>query len=360
MYRSVTTEQELLIEAAQGALGRVDTLAGARAALDGLPAPALWELASEAGWTGLLSDEALEGAGLGAHEAALLLEVCGRRLADAHLLGHLPAAALIEAAAADDELRTAVATGARRAALLATDCSGPGEELTASDDDGEVIVSGAQRAVLDAPGADVLVLVGRDARGALVAGHCDAPAPGLTMYAVEPYDATRSLADVTLDRVALRPLNASAGQISAAAALQQLLLAAESVGAADACLQMARDYALERAAFGRQIGSFQAIKHKLVEMLRQIENARSLLIGAGRAFEGERGQFELLANAARVTAGDALDYCSAENIFIHGGIGATWEHDAHLYYRRAELSRRLAGGPDGPAERVSLVLEAAR
>src|SRR5581483_6149601 len=113
-----------------------------------------------------------------------------------------------------------------------------------------------------------------------------------------------------------------------AVALQRALLAADSVGAATACLQMANEYAIDRHAFGRPIGSYQAIKHKLVEMLRRIENARSLLVEAGRAWSLQRDEFALYANAARVVAADALDYCAPENIFIHGGVGATWEHDA--------------------------------
>jgi alkylation response protein AidB-like acyl-CoA dehydrogenase len=135
--------------------------------------------------------------------------------------------------------------------------------------------------------------------------------------------------------------------------LQRALLAADSVGAADGCLKMATEYAIDRHAFGRAIGSYQAIKHKLVEMMRRIENARSLLVEAGRAWEGDRTEFTLLANAARVVAADALDYCAPENIFIHGGVGATWEHDAQLYYRRAELSRRLAGGAEAAADTVA-------
>jgi alkylation response protein AidB-like acyl-CoA dehydrogenase len=135
--------------------------------------------------------------------------------------------------------------------------------------------------------------------------------------------------------------------------LQRALLAAECVGAADACLTMARDHAVDRFAFGRPIGSYQAIKHKLVEMLRRIEGGRSLLVNAGRAWDNDRAAFALAASSARVVAGDALDYAAPENIFIHGGVGATWEHDCSVYYRRAELSRRLAGGAEAAAETVA-------
>jgi alkylation response protein AidB-like acyl-CoA dehydrogenase len=91
-------------------------------------------------------------------------------------------------------------------------------------------------------------------------------------------------------------------------------------------------------------------------MMRRTENARSLLVAAGRGWSGERREFALEANAARVVAADALDFCAPENIFVHGGVGATWEHDAQLYYRRAELSRRLAGGAEAAAEAVAAEL----
>jgi alkylation response protein AidB-like acyl-CoA dehydrogenase len=165
------------------------------------------------------------------------------------------------------------------------------------------------------------------------------------------YDATRALADVVLDGVRLEPLDLAPAQIATGRDLQRALLAAESVGAADACLTMARDYAVDRQAFGRAIGSYQAIKHKLVEMLRRVEGGRSLLVAAGS--EWGTDAFTVSANAARVVAADALDYSAPENIFIHGGVGATWEHDASLYYRRAELSRRLGGGADAAALTVA-------
>lgn len=312
MYVELSDEQQFLVEAAKGTLSRVDTLASARAALDGEPYVDLWEVAVDAGWPGLLSAEEHDGAGLGAYEAMLVLEACGARLADARLLGHLTAAAMLERYDGDPELRRQLAIGGRRAAFV----DAPG-------------------LVLDGAGADVLVVATQDGVE-LVDGPVE-PEPA--------YDATRALGRVGV--------HASPGSTHGRD-LQRALLAAESIGAADACLAMARDYALERHAFGRAIGSYQAIKHKLVEMLRRIEAARSLTIAAGRAWAThDDDQFGLLANAARVAAAEALDYAAPENIFIHGGIGATWEHDAQLYYRRAELSRRLCGGTEAAADDVA-------
>jgi alkylation response protein AidB-like acyl-CoA dehydrogenase len=196
----------------------------------------------------------------------------------------------------------------------------------------------------------VLVVIASDAAGQPVAAVLeDAVDVGRT----PSYDATRALGVVRLDGALGRRLPLSSQQTADGRNLQRALLAAESVGAANACLGMAREYALGRMAFGRAIGSYQAIKHKLVEMLRRVESARSLLRYAGDAWEQRRSELSLAANAARVSSSDALDYAAPENIFIHGGIGATWEHDAHLYYRRAEVSRRLAGGAEAAADAVA-------
>lgn len=332
IHLNLTDEQASLVEAARGRLGQVDTLASARAALDGDPYVDLWRVAAEAGWPGLLLPEAVDGAGLGAYEAMLVLECCGERLADARLLGHLPATAVLAAAGADPELLRALATGDRRATFI---------DATAAH---------VGRATLDAIGADVIVLATAEEAGVVAADE-----PGIDVDPVPTYDATRLVGNVGIGGVAgFQGLELSPERVRDGRDLQRALLAAESVGAAAACLQMARDYAVDRHAFGRAIGSYQAIKHKLVEMLRLIEGARSLLVGAGRAWTSP--EFALLANAARVAGAAALDYAAPENIFIHGGIGATWEHDAQLYYRRAELSRRLCGGVDVAADDVALRL----
>ena len=271
MYLALTDEQVFLREAAADALSRRSTVADARAALEGESVESLWPVAVEAGWTGLLSGEDADGAALGAYEALLVLEACGRVLADARLLGHLPAVALLEAAGRDLDLRASLAAGERRAALVDGD-------LSVSADGA---FSGEVSFVLDAPGADVLVLAAGDAAGVI-----DANAPGVAVTPVAAYDATRSLATVRLSGARASLLELSDARLGRD--LQRALLAAESVGAADGCLAMARDYAVDRVAFGRPIGSYQAIKHKLVETLRRIEGARSLLVAAGRAWDAAR------------------------------------------------------------------------
>jgi alkylation response protein AidB-like acyl-CoA dehydrogenase len=371
MNLALTDEQELLRDAARGTLARAGTVAAARAALeDPAAAPDLWPLAVEAGWPGLLISDERGGAGLGAFDAMLVAQECGRVLAGVPLLGLLPATALLDAggherleAIAAGELRVAwlparppddVATGwtVERDRRLGRE---PAPAATMSGDD--VAFTGTVAWVPDAPGAALLVVVGVDGAGEPVAGAVDAAAAG-----VEPvvrYDATRAIGHVVLDGARGTRLDVSAEQIARAWYLAQALLAAESVGAVEATLEMAVAYAKERFTFGRPIGSYQAIKHGLTEVLRLLENSRSLLYYAGYAFDDRPAEFPIAASAARSAAGRALEYAARQNITTHGGIGATWEHDAPLYFRRAQLSRRLLGGTSDATERVAAELLAA-
>ena len=135
--------------------------------------------------------------------------------------------------------------------------------------------------------------------------------------------------------------------------LAQALIAAESLGAVQTCLDVSVAYAKERFTFGRAIGSYQSIKHELTEVLRRLENARGLQYYAGWARESKPDEFPLAASAARSAAGEALDFAARSMINVHGGIGATWEHDAPLFFRRAQLSRRLLGGTRDATDRVA-------
>jgi alkylation response protein AidB-like acyl-CoA dehydrogenase len=355
----LSDEQVFLRDAARQALSRTNTIEAARETLDGGSLPDLWPVAVEAGWAGLLVSEERGGAGLGAFDAILVMQEVGRRLAGAGLLGHLPASAVLDAAG--DDAVAGVASGETRAAFVAAQPPGDlddgwtveGESTMARSaapsisDDGTV--EGRVPWVVDAPGAGVFVVIGDGGAAALV----DADADGVSVEQAFRYDATRSLGHVTFSGASGRRLDVSPDEVARAWFLAQALLAAESVGAADACLEMAVPYAKERFTFGRAIGSYQAVKHSLVEVLRRKENATSLLYYAGWAHESGPDEFPIAASAARSAAGEALDYASRANISVHGGIGATWEHDAPLFFRRAQLSRRLLGGTAGSTDRVA-------
>ncbi len=149
------------------------------------------------------------------------------------------------------------------------------------------------------------------------------------------------------------PLDVDAETVANAWHLQSALLAAESLGAVETALEVSVAYAKERFTFGRAIGSYQAMKHQLVEILRLLDNGRSLMMYAGWAGSDKPEEFALAASAFRLKAGKALEDSSRIQISVHGGIGATFEHDAPLYFRKAQLSRRLLGGTAGAADRVA-------
>jgi alkylation response protein AidB-like acyl-CoA dehydrogenase len=368
MNLALTDEQQFLREAARGALARFKTIEAAREALeeggrDRLPD--LWPTVVEAGWPGLLIDEEHGGAGLGVFDAMLVLEECGRTLAGTPLLGLLPATAILQAAG-DEALRAVAAGEVRPVYVPARPPGDAGDGWTADarqglarvaaptiGDDGTV--TGAVAWVPDAPGAELFVVVGTDASGAPAAAVVE----GAAVEAVTRYDATRSLGHVMFDGAPGRRLAVDADALASAWYVAQALIAAESLGTIQTTLDMSVQYAKERFTFGRAIGSYQAIKHELTEVLRQMDNARSLQYYAGWAGEDRPSEFPLAASAFRSAAGHALDFAARSNINVHGGIGATWEHDAPLFFRRAQLSRRLLGGAHDATDRVAGELIAA-
>jgi alkylation response protein AidB-like acyl-CoA dehydrogenase len=370
MNLALSDEQVFLREAARGALSRFKTLEAARAALDGDKGalPDLWPAACEAGWPGLLIDEAHGGAGLDAFDAMLVLGECGRVLAPVALLGHLPATAILNTSPSAAGLLEPLATGARRSAYLPAmppndlvdgwcvdpkhGSTRPSAPQAKDDGKGGVLVSGTLAFVPDAPGAELLVGVALlDGKPTGVA--IESSSNGVSVEEVHRYDATRSLGHVTLSGAQATLLDAPEEALAGAWHLTQALIAAESLGSVETALEMSVAYAKERHTFGRAIGSYQAVKHSLTEVLRQLENGRSLLYYAGWSRQGAPAEFPLAASAARSVAGRALDHGARTMISVHGGIGATWEHDAPLYFRRAQLSRRLVGGTGAATDRVA-------
>jgi alkylation response protein AidB-like acyl-CoA dehydrogenase len=367
MNLALSDEQEFLREAARGALSRHKTVEAAREALensDGLPD--LWPTAVEAGWPGLLIGEEQGGAGLGVFEAMLVAEECGRVLAAVPLLGLVPATAILDRAG--DESLQAIAAGELRPVYVP---ARPPSELEegwtveprsgvaraeaprASVEGEEIVLDGSVFFVPDAVGAELLVVVGETEDGEPVAAAVAADADGVSVESVVRYDATHPLGHVSLTSARGRRLSVDADGLADAWYVAQSLIAAESLGGVQTCLDTSVEYAKERFTFGRAIGSYQAIKHELSEVLRRQENSRGLQYYAGWARDSKPEEFPLAASAARSAAGRALDFAARSMINVHGGIGATWEHDAPLFFRRAELSRRLLGGTDDATDRVA-------
>ncbi|MFZ0387004.1 MAG: acyl-CoA dehydrogenase family protein [Solirubrobacteraceae bacterium] len=367
MNLALSDEQELLREAARGTLGRVKTVEAARDALeDESKRPDLWPTTVEAGWPGLLISELHGGAELGAFDAMLVAEECGRVLAPVPLLGLLPATSILDAAGHDS--LPAVAAGELRPAYVPArppsdleprwtvePRSGAGRAAAprAAIDGDAVVLDGAVSFVPDLPGAGLLVVVAVTEAGDPVAVALGPDAAGVEIESLWRYDATRPLGHVTFSGAQGTRLDVGDQTVADAWYLAHALIAAESIGAVQTCLDVSVEYAKERHTFGRAIGSYQSIKHELTEILRRLENARGLEYYAGWARESAPAEFPLAASAARSAAGEALDFGARARFNVHGGIGATWEHDAPLFFRRAELSRRLLGGTHDATDRVA-------
>jgi alkylation response protein AidB-like acyl-CoA dehydrogenase len=363
MNFELSDEQVFLQEAARGALSRHKTVENAREALEGSERLDLSRTVIEAGWPGLLISEEHGGAGLSALESMLVMAECGRVLAPVNLLGLLPATALLDADGSQADLLARLAEGEVRATFVAARPPDSLEEgWTVEPRRGsrrapaprfaEGKLSGDVAWVPDAPGAEVLVVAATGEEGPVAVLVED----GAAVEEVIRYDATRSLGHVSLDGAPGTALDVTEHQLAAAWYLAQGLVAAEALGAVEECLGRSVAYAKERFTFGRAIGSYQAVKHALVEVLRRLENTRSLIYYAGWSFRDAPEEFPLAASAARTAAGSAFDYAARELISVHGGIGATWEHDAPLYFRRSQLSRRLLGGTGDASDRVADVL----
>jgi len=226
-------------------------------------------------------------------------------------------------------------------------------EATATPQGDGWTISGTKSYVVDGHVADHLLIVARtgEQTSELSVFIVDADATGLQATKVESMDQTRSLAQVVLEAVEVEgaALVGPAGEawpaIETVLDIAAVALAAEQVGGAQTCLDMAVEYAKVRIQFGRPIGSFQAIKHKCADMLVQVESAKSAAYYAGWATAERNEEFAIVAPLAKSYCSEAYFMCAAENIQIHGGIGFTWEHDAHLYFKRAKSSELMFGDP---------------
>ncbi len=367
MNLGLSEEQQFLRDAAADAFSRVKTVEAAREAIeDDSALPDMWPTAAEAGWLGLLVSEQNGGAGLGAYDAMLIAQEAGKVLAGVPLLGALPASMLLDLGGSDKT--EAVAAGELKASWLPA-CPPssieprwtvePVEGMarpaapSATVDGDTVSFSGTVAWAPDAGEAELLVVIGVDSDGNPIAGALAADAAGVKVESGWRYDATRRLATVTLDGASGAKLNLDAEQIGQAWYLVQALIAAESVGTMETALEVSLEYAKERYTFGRAIGSYQAVKHGIVEILRRLENSKSLVIYAGYAFSDCPQEIPYAASCARSVAGGGLDFTARQQIAVHGGIGATWEHDAPLTFRRAQLNRRLVGGHQLATDRVA-------
>jgi alkylation response protein AidB-like acyl-CoA dehydrogenase len=318
--------------------------------------PAAWEqMTGQLGLPGLVIGEEYGGSGAGYAEAVIALEELGASLLPSPFLPGLIATATLLTAGtgAADNLLTAVAAGHQRVAL-ATASADPGGEhrtadpVTASCTGGQWRLTGSTDFVLDGAGADVIAAVAATADGTALL-CAEGSAPGLTRIPLETLDLTRRQARVTFSEVPARLVidPGQAGWPARASSLAALILAADQLGGIRQCLETATGYARERTAFGRPIGSFQAVKHICADMLVDLECTRAAVEHAAGVADNEAvadGSALMLAcSTAKAYASDAYAAAAASLIQVLGGLGFTWEHEAHLYYRRAHSDEQLFG-----------------
>jgi alkylation response protein AidB-like acyl-CoA dehydrogenase len=319
-------EQAALREVVRDFLGDHASPAKVRAGAD----PKTWaRLAGELGLVGLAAPESGGGAGASLAEVFVVLDELGRVLLPSPFASCALIAAIVAECGAADDVLPGLADGSTVAAFVFDD------NLRLDGDR----VSGTARHVVDGPGADVFaVAIGDELL--LVA------AAATTVTATPTLDQTRNQATVRFDDAPVRLLGAHAQR---ARQLVQVGLAVESAGAADRALGLTVEYLKTRVQFGKIIGSFQALKHRCADLAVLVESARATAYHAGAVAQaglgGDSSELGIVAPLAKLYCTDAFMQVAAEMIQLHGGIGFTWEHEAHLYFKRAKSNQLLMGTP---------------
>jgi alkylation response protein AidB-like acyl-CoA dehydrogenase len=307
----------------------------------------LWRvLAADVGCGGLIVPEAQGGAGASYREAAVVAEELGRAVAPVPYLGSAIVATSALLSAGDSELLAAVASGSRTAALAVPFAAMPGARPQPAirvgaphdgDPAGSYRLSGSVTGLADALPADVLLVPADGVPYGLYVVQADQA--GLTRTPVVSLDATRQLADLALDEVPARQIAAGAAAeqaVAAALAAGAAMLASEQLGVAERCLEMTVGYVKERRQFARPVGSFQAIKHRLADLWVTVTQARAAARYAAACLAAGDPDAAVAIALAKAACSDAAVKAAQETIQLHGGIGFTWEHPAHLYLKRAK------------------------
>lgn len=365
MLLHLTAEHDSLRDVTREFLARRTPESAVRSAMateSGFDDAAWRTLGAELGLCGLAIPEEYGGAGGGLIELAVVMHEFGRALAPLPYLSSAVLAPHVLLASDDpavcQRLLPDIASGQLRAAVALVEPGwkwDPATVTTTATRDGKTWrLSGTKTFVVDGATADVILLAADTAVG-ITLFEVEAGAAGLTRRVMSGIDQTRKLATVDMTDTAARQIGAPSAAgvaIEQALVVANVCLSSESVGGAEYVLETSVDYAKLREQFGRLIGSFQAIKHKCADMFVEVESARATLQSAVAAVNSDRTDSPSQANIAAALCHETFVRCARENIQIHGGIGFTWEHSAHLYFKRAQANRLLFG--DGVHHRRSL------
>jgi len=334
-----------------------------------------WKKLAEQGWLGLIYAEEFDGTGLGFVDLTVLMEEMGRAVMPGPffstvLLGGL---AIQEAgsAAQKKEWLSKISAGQAKTTLAFTEPNArwdaAGITASAKESGGKFTLTGTKLFVLDAHVADVIVVVARTREGkrpeeGLSLFLVPKGAKGLEVKLLPTMDQTRKLCEVTFHDVTvgadalLGAKDQAWGPLSRVLDRATVALCAEMCGGAQRVLDMTTDYAKIRVAFGKPIGSYQGVKHRAADMLVEVENAKSLTYYAAWAMDENVPEAPLAASMAKAYVSDAYRRTAGAGIQLHGGIGFTWEHDLHLYFKRAKSSEFTFGDASYHRERVAQLI----
>ena len=318
--------------------------------------PEVWsQMAEQLGLLGLIIPEEFGGSGFSYVELIVVLEEMGAALLCAPYFSTVALATNALLTSGDDAAKAAylpgIAAGETIATLATTEPSGKWEldaiELPATRSGDGWVLNGTKRFVIDGHLASLILVAARTDAG-LSLFAVDGEAAGLTRTPLSTMDQTRKQAELVFENTPATLIGTDGGAAAGLTKTLQLAcvaLAAEEVGGAQRVLDQSVDYAKNRIQFGRPIGSFQAIKHKCADMLLEVESAKSAAYYAGWAAAEDNDELPIVSSLAKSYCSDAYFHAAGENIQIHGGIGFTWEHHAHLYFKRAKSSELLLGDP---------------
>lgn len=350
MEFAFTEEQVMIADTARGFFAENATSARTRAAMaaDGIDRELWSRFCNELGLAGVGVPEALGGAGLGMVEFALIAEAAGAQVAALPLMGNARAAhALVAGGTPEQQARWLPALVSGES--IATSAS----SRDASFSNGKL--SGTFRFAPHGGSADLLLLTAGEQ--CLVV---EASAPGVAVTAHVTMDQTRPLATIVLNNAPAETVADHAAANRALDVTGLICLAAEALGGAQAALDRTVAYSKERVQFGRAIGSFQAYKHRLADMMIEIEQARSAVYWAACAIDEGSDEAQIALHSAKAFCADTFHMCAGNMIQLHGGIGFTWEHDAHLFFKRARSILSMLGDSQWHREQIAaLVLDQA-
>jgi alkylation response protein AidB-like acyl-CoA dehydrogenase len=348
-------DSELFRSSVRAALSRLSSPADVRRAMEsarGFDQQVWRRLAGEMGLAGLALPEKLGGGGFSEAELAIAFEEAGASLLCAPLFATAGLAVPLLTALGDEaavgRFGPDIAAGELTATVALAEEDGRWRtdlvRCTAAAAGSSWVLDGVKNYVVDGASAGLILVVAR-AGEELGVFAVRGDEPGLERERLVTLDQTRTQARLVLRAVPAERLGAgdATAAVARATAGSRALLAAEQVGGAQHCLDMTVDYAKTRIQFGRSIGSFQAVKQRLAEMLVQVESARSAALAAADAAAAGDPELAHVAAIAALTCSEAYTWVTEQTIQLHGGIGFTWEHDAHLYFKRARASALLLG-----------------